>query len=129
MPINANHIVTELLEAAEYLMDVRRIDCQHACPEPDPVCAACRMRDAIARAEIMQAAKDTLDEPEIKYMVQRFLGWRLPDNFNPDCGIHFDADAAKKLHPRTGRYEPIGTNLFDAHQAEAMVRYITDGMP
>lgn len=69
-----------------------------------------------------------LRRPEqIKHMVDRFLGWRLPENFNPDCGISF-----RKTHSENGRwgpqrYEPIGTNLFDATQAEAMVRHMIDG--
>jgi len=70
-----------------------------------------------------------LTDEQIKHMVQRFLGWRLPENFRPDCGIHFDADAAIKLNPRNGKYEPVGTNLFDAQQAEAMVRYMVEGAP
>jgi hypothetical protein len=27
------------------------------------------------------------------------------------------------------KYEPTGTNLFDAMQTDAMVRYMIDGMP
>jgi hypothetical protein len=69
-----------------------------------------------------------MTEAQIKYMVNRFLQWRLPENFRPDCGIHFDADAAKKLNPRNLRYEPFGTNLFDANQAEEMVRYMVDNI-
>lgn len=56
-------------------------------------------------------------------MVDRFLAWPLPKDFAPDCGISFDADAAKKLNPRNARYEPVGTNLFTAEQAKAMFRY------
>lgn len=62
----------------------------------------------------------------VKHMVDRFLAWRLPENFAPDCGIHFDADAAKKLNPRNARFEPVGTNLFDATQAEAMIRHLLE---
>ena len=57
-------------------------------------------------------------------MVDRFLFWRLPEDFNPDCGIQFDADGARKIDPRNHRYEPVGTNLFSAEQATAMVRYM-----
>ena len=70
-----------------------------------------------------------MTEAQIKHMVDRFLGWRLPEDFRPDCGIQFDADAAKKLNPRNGRYEPNGTNLFDYNQAEAMVRHMLTGLP
>jgi hypothetical protein len=30
-----------------------------------------------------------MSDEQIKYMVDRFLGWRLPENFNPDGGISF----------------------------------------
>lgn len=50
-------------------------------------------------------------------MVARFLGWRLPDDFDPDCGISF-----KKLnHPTSW---PVGTNLLNAAQARAMLEYV-----
>lgn len=70
----------------------------------------------------------TFTDAQIKHMVDRFLGWRLPENFNPDCGIHFDADEAVKLNPINVRYEPVGTNLFDYTQAEAMVRHMVEDM-
>lgn len=69
-----------------------------------------------------------MTDAQIKHMVDRFLGWRLPSNFNPDNGISFERIAgASGPHP-FGR-EPSGTNLFDATQADAMVRYMLDGMP
>ncbi len=64
----------------------------------------------------------------IKHMVDRFLYWRLPADFHPDCGISFDAEAGKKLNPRNVLYEPVGTNLFTATQAEAMVRFMVEGL-
>ncbi|CAJ0705893.1 hypothetical protein [Ralstonia holmesii] len=54
--------------------------------------------------------------PDIKAMVDRFLGWRLPEDFGPDCGISFMALG----HPNGW---PVGTNLFTAVQAEAMFRH------
>ncbi|RTL52879.1 MAG: hypothetical protein EKK40_06940 [Bradyrhizobiaceae bacterium] len=71
-----------------------------------------------------------MTEDQIKHMVNRFLGWKLPrDTFNPDCGISFDKEPynAHTAHPAL--YEPSGTNLFDATQADAMVRYMLDGLP
>ena len=49
----------------------------------------------------------------IKEVANRFLGWKLPKDFSPDCGISFDK-----------KHEPVGTNLFTATQAEEMVRFI-----
>jgi hypothetical protein len=70
-----------------------------------------------------------MTDDQIKHMVNRFLMWRLPEHFNPDCGIHFDADAPLKMDPRNRRYEPVGTNLFCYDQAEAMVRHMLEGLP
>jgi hypothetical protein len=49
-----------------------------------------------------------MTDAQIKYMAERFLRWKLPENFNPDAGI---------------------TNLFDYEQARAMVCHMIDGMP
>ena len=70
---------------------------------------------------------------QIKYMVDRFLGWRLPEHFNPDAGISFKAEynvefnAARGMPPE--RHQPVGTNLFTADQAEAMIRYLVEDLP
>ena len=69
-----------------------------------------------------------MTEAQIKYMVDRFLGWRLPENFSPDDGISFDP-IINKGHPFQRRRTPTGTNLFDADQANTMVRYMVDGLP
>ena len=62
----------------------------------------------------------------IKHMVNRFLGWKLPENFSPDAGISFKAAFNEHTaHPM--KHEPTGTNLFDATQADAMVRYMVEG--
>jgi hypothetical protein len=68
-----------------------------------------------------------MTEEQINYMVQRFLGWKLPANFNPDDGISFDP-IMNKGHSFESRRVPVGTNLFDPEQADAMVRYMVDGM-
>lgn len=69
-----------------------------------------------------------VSEDQIKYMVTRFLGWRLPDNFAPDGGVSFKRFWNEGT-PHQGRHEPSGTNLLDADQAAAMVRHMIDGMP
>lgn len=74
-----------------------------------------------------------MTDDQIKHMVQRFLGWRLPDNFSPDCGITFSPEFNVEFNAGRGRppdrHQPVGTNLLDAGQAEAMVRYMAEGMP
>lgn len=61
----------------------------------------------------------------IKKMVDRFLGWPLPKDFAPDCGISFKRESDHE-HPVYGRtvFEPVGTNLFTADQAKAMFEYV-----
>lgn len=87
------------------------------------------LRDRLHRDAQAASALGELSDTQTAHMVDRFLSWRLPENFNPDCGIHFDADAPLKLDPRNLRYEPNGTNLFDATQARAMVRHMLEGLP
>lgn len=69
-----------------------------------------------------------MNDEQIKHMVDRFLGWKLPEDFNPDGGISFKKEFNEHTdHPM--KNEPLGTNLLDAIQAEAMVRYMVDGSP
>ena len=66
-----------------------------------------------------------MTDEQIAFMVNRFLSWRLPQEFRPDGGIsytrpHYDPDIDAT---------PSGTDLFDARQAEAMVRHMIEGIP
>lgn len=74
-----------------------------------------------------------ITDEQIKHMVDRFLAWRLPENFQPDAGISFKPEYNVEYNDARGlppaRHQPSGTNLFDATQAEAMVRYMVEGMP
>lgn len=66
-----------------------------------------------------------MSEENIKRMVERFLQWKLPEDFSPDCGISFKSEFNEHTaHPMKNK--PTGTNLFNAAQAEAMIRFITD---
>ena len=67
----------------------------------------------------------TMTEAQIKHMVDRFLNWKLPENFNPDAGISFKPH----YNDGTARHQPVGTNLFNYEQAEAMVRHMIEAMP
>ncbi|MGD9726394.1 MAG: hypothetical protein AB7L09_21595 [Nitrospira sp.] len=69
-----------------------------------------------------------MTEAQIKYMVDRFLAWRLPKNFSPDAGISFKPTYNEHTaHP--AEHAPVGTNLFDAQQADSMVRHMIEGLP
>jgi len=66
-------------------------------------------------------------EDQIKHMVDRFLNWKLPENFNPDGGISFKKTFNEHTaHPM--KHEPVGTNLLSAMQATEMVRHMIEGM-
>lgn len=80
-----------------------------------------------AAAPAAPSEPKTMTEDQIKHMVNRFLSWRLPENFNPDAGISFKATFNEHTsHPM--RHEPTGTNLFDFTQATAMVRHMIEGI-
>ena len=76
--------------------------------------------------DIVERLKNPVAEALVKHLVDRFLGWKLPTNFSPDAGISFKADFNEHTaYPM--KHEPVGTNLFDADQATAMVRYMLEG--
>lgn len=75
-------------------------------------------------AEYVKLRDGGNSEDQIKHMVDRFLCWQLPEKFNPDAGIRYTRPAHPSSWPG-----PSGTNLFDAEQADAMVRHMIDGMP
>lgn len=66
-----------------------------------------------------------MTDEQIKYMVDRFLSWKLPKNLNPDAGISYTRPNYAPEVDAT----PSGTNLFDATQADAMVRHMIGGLP
>lgn len=71
-----------------------------------------------------------LTEGQIRHMVDRFLMWKLPADFSPDNGISFDPVASYFGAPeKRQKREPVGTNLLTYTQAEAMVRYMLEGLP
>lgn len=67
-----------------------------------------------------------MEKKPIDVMVDRFLGWKLPEDFAPDGGISFKRDYNEHTaHPM--KHEPIGTNLLTANQAKEMLEYVLDG--
>lgn len=75
----------------------------------------------------------TMTDEQIKHMVERFLCWKLPDDFSPDGGIDFEPEFNKEWLAKQGsapmRHEPAGTNLLNHPQAEAMIRHLVEGLP
>lgn len=70
-----------------------------------------------------------MTDVQIKHLVERFLAWTLPETFNPDGGISFKRSGFYINDVRHDHPMPVGTNLLDYTQAEAMVRYIVEGLP
>lgn len=86
-------------------------------------CARVRTEGRRHQAHPQLSGGAEVTEEQIKHMVDRFLMWRLPADFNPDGGINFVRYAGDATP------EPVGTNLFTATQADAMVRHMLEGMP
>lgn len=65
-------------------------------------------------------ASDAAMDAFISDAVNRFLAWRLPEDFAPDCGISF-----KPITNPAWTHDlwPSGTNLFHAGQARAMFEH------
>jgi NTP pyrophosphatase (non-canonical NTP hydrolase) len=107
----------EIVERAEMVVD--HVDL----PEHAALSTAPAQSDD--RAELLNEDKPMkLTDEHVKYMVDRFLSWKLPERFAPDNGISY---TRPNYHPAVDA-SPSGTNLFDATQAEAMVRHIIDGL-
>lgn len=70
-----------------------------------------------------------MTDDQIKHMANRFLGWNIPADFSPDGGVSFDGWIGNKgIEGREYRRHLVGTNLLNADQAEAMVRYMVEGL-
>lgn len=68
-----------------------------------------------------------MTDKQIKLMTERFLGWKLPEDFNPDAGISFK----KTYTGYDGKEYPnlvSGTNLFNYDQAKLMVQHMVEGL-
>jgi hypothetical protein len=80
-----------------------------------------------ARREQKPVAGHPLSSEQMKHLVDRFLGWRLPKPWHPDNGIKYERP--HYAHLPADLDWPTGTNLFDAEQAKAMLLYMIEGMP
>lgn len=58
-------------------------------------------------------------------MVSRFLGWKVPQDFYPDCYVTFDREKASAPHASW----PVGTNLLHAGQAREMLEHVIATQP
>jgi hypothetical protein len=66
-----------------------------------------------------------MTEKQIDEMVDRFLRWELPADFRPDGGIKFTPPhEIYSLVENPDDLWPVGTNLFTADQAKAMIKHM-----
>jgi len=91
-------------------------------------CLSCKATTGVQEGSPHEPEKKQMTDEQIKYMVNRFLGWKLPENFNPDGGISFKRINNEHRPEWSYKNEPTGTNLFDYTQAEAMIRHLVDGL-
>ena len=76
-------------------------------------------------ADAILALLPALPPGWVEHMVQRFLGWSIPETFRPDNGVSFTRlEYNGKPYPM-----PNGTNLLDAREAKAMVLHMIEGLP
>lgn len=61
----------------------------------------------------------------INSMVNRFLCWKLPKNFQPDGGISFNPIKPYEGDEHGNSWWPVGTNLLTADQARQMFVHVT----
>jgi hypothetical protein len=66
-----------------------------------------------------------MTDEQIKHMVEKFLVWKLPDDFNPDGGISFQR-VFNEGTPYESVSSPSGTNLLNYTQAKLMICHILD---
>jgi creatinine amidohydrolase/Fe(II)-dependent formamide hydrolase-like protein len=76
----------------------------------------------------MAINQSPLSAEQIEHMTQRFLSWRLPENFNPDDGVSF-TPVANEGTSYEHRHQPTGTNLFSYEQARQMVLHMATDLP
>ena len=70
---------------------------------------------------------ETNVDDALKTMAERFLAWKLPDDFNPDGGISF-TPLSNVGTPFEYKHQPTGTNLLNYTQAIGMLTHITRGL-
>lgn len=80
-----------------------------------------RAAAAIASIDLFQRVAHNLADPRglVPMLVDRFLAWKLPEDFAPDGGISFTL--ISKDHPE---WWPTGTCLLNAPQATAMFEHL-----
>lgn len=66
-------------------------------------------------------SENAINKARLPKMVTRFLGWRIPEGFSPDCFVTFYRDRAQKSVSW-----PIGTNIFNADETKQMISHVLE---
>jgi hypothetical protein len=119
---------------AEPALTMKRHEWDSLSPEAKKLIHDRTREHTLQSARAAQAIRDTpLAEPapapagfDLDAAVNRFLGWPLPKTFMPDCGISFDGRKDDELNKN--KTWPIGTNLFTAIEAKAMLEHALGGV-
>lgn len=92
-------------------------DCVNGADDVQDIYKYCDTIESFIKSALKSApaAKGNAPAVDIEQMVNRFLGWKLPQTFAPDCGILF-----KQVYADSW---PTGTNLFHAGEAKAMFEH------
>lgn len=61
-----------------------------------------------------------MTDDQITHMTEAFLRFPFPKTMSPDGGISYTP---------IPDHQPVGTNLLSYGEAEAMVRFMIEGMP
>lgn len=69
-----------------------------------------------------------MTEEQIKRMAERFLTWKLPEDFCPDGGVAFKRTYNEDSPFGLMEHRPSGTNLLNFKQAMAMARHMVEGL-
>ena len=123
--LSVNHIDTEADE--NIVFTVRSSGNSGAAQEVRLTPQRCRaLIDGLAMALYGgEAAHIAAPAPDIDGMVNRFLGWKLPQHFYPDCYVRFDREKASQ----SPHGWPTGTNLLTAKQARKMFEHVMASTP
>jgi len=117
----------KLVEVLEFLASPKA-ECMDEEQRLIELCRHARLASStIAALVIDRALSPAMGADQIKHMAERFLSWKLPENFNPDDGISFNPVVNLGTEYQRRR-EPTGTNLFDYTQAVAMVQHMLEGL-
>jgi hypothetical protein len=112
---------SEILELAAALKGCTKCDYDEAEGALLCHCKACQHKVTSLAWEIVHRRHAQTRARVTEEMVTRFLSWKLPADFAPDCHITFKLpDPALNPNPSW----PVGTNLLTAEQARAMLQHV-----